>query len=192
MRTSGLKNWALCAALAACAFVACNKEVLKITPVSKAKEPAPVASVEAKPEAPPVKTIKVAGNAKMDGDQLVVPGHVEFDTDKATLKMTNKETKEVLETVLQVMKDNPQITQLHIEGHTDNQGKHDHNMKLSQDRAEAVIAWLVKGGIEKGRLEPHGYDPDKPKDDNTKPEGRQENRRVEFHVGEIDGKPFKP
>lgn len=190
MRTAGLKNWALCAALAACAFVACNKEVLKITPVARAKEPPPVASAEVKPEPPPpvVKPI----TAKMNGDQLVVPGHIEFETNKAVLKLTDKETKEVLDVVLTALKENPHITQLHVEGHTDNQGARERNMKLSQERAEAVIAWLVKNGIDKGRLEAHGYGPDKPKDDNSKPEGRQENRRVEFHVGEVDGKPFKP
>jgi len=69
-----------------------------------------------------------------------------------------------------------------IEGHTDNVGAHDHNVDLSQRRAQQVMAWLVAHDIDASRLEAHGYGPDRPIGPNTSAAGRARNRRVEFHI----------
>jgi succinyl-CoA synthetase beta subunit len=69
---------------------------------------------------------------------------------------------------------------LEIGGHTDNVGKPESNLKLSQARAEAVMAVLVKAGIEAGRISAKGYGDTQPAADNATAEGRQKNRRVEF------------
>jgi succinyl-CoA synthetase beta subunit len=69
---------------------------------------------------------------------------------------------------------------LEIGGHTDNVGKPEGNLKLSQARAESVMAVLVKAGVEAGRISAKGYGDTKPAADNASVEGRQKNRRVEF------------
>jgi OOP family OmpA-OmpF porin len=69
---------------------------------------------------------------------------------------------------------------LEIQGHTDTTGSRDFNVRLSQQRADAVKAYLVTKGIDASRLTAKGYGPDKPVADNGTFEGRKKNRRVEF------------
>jgi OmpA-OmpF porin, OOP family len=69
-----------------------------------------------------------------------------------------------------------------IEGHTDNQGKVDYNQKLSEDRANSVMAYLVSKGIEASRLTATGFGMTKPLQSNDTEAGQQRNRRVEFKI----------
>jgi outer membrane protein OmpA-like peptidoglycan-associated protein len=69
-----------------------------------------------------------------------------------------------------------------IEGHTDDRGEITTNQTLSVDRANAVRNELVKRGIPGDRLVAEGYGPSRPVADNNTPEGRQQNRRIEFKV----------
>jgi len=71
---------------------------------------------------------------------------------------------------------------LTIEGHTDNSGSREKNLVLSQKRAIAVKAWLVKKGIHENNLTATGYGPDRPIEDNATLTGRTANRRVELKV----------
>lgn len=152
--------------------------------------PEPTPPPPATPEAPPAppKPIKALGKAKIEKDEIKIPGKIHFDTDKATLK-EDKETKEILQTVADVLKENTQITKLRIEGHTDDQGGNEHNHKLSQERAEAVIAWLVKAGVDKSRLDGKGWGEERSLVKNDSPANREQNRRVEFKLWEVEGKP---
>ncbi|HEX7670017.1 MAG TPA: OmpA family protein, partial [Polyangiaceae bacterium] len=95
----------------------------------------------------------------------------------------------VLNAVLQVMKDHGEITKISVEGHTDNRGAAAYNKKLSERRAASVVRWLTGHGIDAKRLASAGFGMEKPLDENSTDEGRQRNRRVEFHIREIDGKP---
>ncbi len=88
----------------------------------------------------------------------------------------------ILQDVVNLLKVNPQLKRVAVEGHTDNTGSADLNRKLSQSRSESVMNWLVEHGVEKARLEAHGYGPDKPIDTNDTPAGRTKNRRVEFKI----------
>jgi outer membrane protein OmpA-like peptidoglycan-associated protein len=91
-----------------------------------------------------------------------------------------KDSYPILETVAQVLRDNPEIT-LSVEGHTDSRGNDNYNLKLSTKRAKAVMDHLVKiGKIDKGRLTSKGFGEKKPIDTNLTDEGRAANRRVEF------------
>src|SRR3546814_10987939 len=74
--------------------------------------------------------------------------HVNFDFNKATLR---PDAAPVIAQVVTLLKDNADL-KLSIEGHTDNVGGHDYNVQLSQDRAAAVVAALVKAGIAAGPL----------------------------------------
>lgn len=80
---------------------------------------------------------------------------------------------------LALLNDNPEL-KFSIEGHTDNQGNKDINQPLSERRAAAVRNWLVGKGIDSSRLTNKGFGDTVPIDTNKTPEGRANNRRVEF------------
>ena len=69
---------------------------------------------------------------------------------------------------------------LEIQGHTDNTGSRDYNLKLSEKRAETVKSFLVLYGIDSSRMTTKGYGPDQPVSSNDTEEGRAQNRRVEL------------
>jgi outer membrane protein OmpA-like peptidoglycan-associated protein len=112
-------------------------------------------------------------------DRIVILERVEFDTGKATLR---PESDRVLGAVLAVFKDNPDVKHVRVEGHTDNQGNKQRNLMLSKQRAAAVVKWLVDHGVDASRLASEGYGQTKPLSSNDTDEGRQNNRRVEFHI----------
>jgi outer membrane protein OmpA-like peptidoglycan-associated protein len=108
-------------------------------------------------------------------DRLCLNLKVEFDTDKADIK---PQYHDEIAKVADFMKENPTVTGL-VEGHTDNVGAPDYNMKLSQRRAESVVNYLVeKFGIDRSRLSAKGYGDTRRIAYNSSPEGRAKNRRV--------------
>jgi outer membrane protein OmpA-like peptidoglycan-associated protein len=113
-------------------------------------------------------------------DKLDKEGHialyVNFDFAKATLK---PDAAPVIAQVVELLKRNPDL-KVSIDGHTDNIGAHDYNMKLSQDRAASVAAAIAAAGVDAARLKSAGYGPDKPIASNDTDEGRAKNRRVEL------------
>lgn len=103
---------------------------------------------------------------------------VTFDFNKATL---NDESIPDLENLLELLKDKDD-TNCVLEGHTDDIGSDDFNLKLSKERAEAVKAWLVKNGIRGNRIETKGYGESRPLIKETTEEARAMNRRVEIKL----------
>ncbi|MBW1847152.1 MAG: OmpA family protein [Deltaproteobacteria bacterium] len=101
-----------------------------------------------------------------------------FEIDSATLK---PESTETLHQVFKTIKTKPSL-KLTIEGHTDAQGSDQHNQTLSQERAQSVLDWLIKNGIDPARLSAKGYGESRPVADNSRPDGRALNRRVEVSV----------
>jgi outer membrane protein OmpA-like peptidoglycan-associated protein len=101
-----------------------------------------------------------------------------FDTDKAVIK---KKSVTVLDEALDVFKKFPDM-KVEISGHTDSQGSRDHNLDLSQRRAEAVKKWLVDRGVADSRITTRGVGPDEPVDTNETKAGRAKNRRIEFKL----------
>lgn len=97
-----------------------------------------------------------------------------FDTGRATIK---PESKQCLDEVSKLLTKNA-AWKMQLEGHTDNVGAKDANLKLSQARAEAVRSWLVAHGVAGGRLVAKGLGDTKPVADNTSEQGRAKNRRV--------------
>jgi outer membrane protein OmpA-like peptidoglycan-associated protein len=87
--------------------------------------------------------------------------------------------------VAAILKSNPQVTKVLIEGHTDNRGNPAANRALSQARAEAVKTRLVQEGVEPERLEAKGFGADKPIQSNKTAKGREANRRVEFTIPSV-------
>ena len=105
--------------------------------------------------------------------------NIYFDFNKATLK---PESYRELGEVKKILDQNPWY-KIEIAGHTDAIGSKEFNMQLSQRRAQAVVNYLVKQGINPGRLIAKGYGETKPLATNDdEREGRELNRRVEFKV----------
>ena len=90
----------------------------------------------------------------------------------------------LLDQVAQVLKSHPSIARVEVQGHTDDRGGAAVNTALSQARAEAVVGYLIKRGVQADRLMARGYGPSRPIAANSTAKGREQNRRVEFHVVE--------
>lgn len=99
-----------------------------------------------------------------------------FDTGKASIQ---PESAKCLNEVATLLKKNA-TWKMQIEGHTDNVGPKETNMKLSQARADSVRSWLVSNGIEGARLTAKGFGDSKPRMENTTEDGRSKNRRVDL------------
>ena len=127
--------------------------------------------------------------ARIEKGQIRIIERVEFKYNSAEL---SQESTPILQAVLEIVSQHPEFTKLHIEGHTDSKGNDRYNKNLSQRRAQSVVNWLVKNGIARERLVALGFGEERPIDSNDTDEGRQNNRRVEFHIREIDGKPVAP
>lgn len=100
-----------------------------------------------------------------------------FDSGKADIK---PESEAALKEITKMIMADP-ATKLYIVGHTDNEGAFDYNLKLSKDRAQAVVKYLTgKAGVSASLLQPHGAGPTSPVASNKTEEGRAKNRRVEL------------
>ena len=101
---------------------------------------------------------------------------IQFRTGSAKLTASSNKT---LNNIAKLMKKLPNVN-LEIQGHTDDTGKEERNKVISEQRAQAVVKYLVKKGISSDRLRTVGYGSDKPIADNKTKKGRKLNRRVEL------------
>ncbi len=134
--------------------------------------------------------------------QLEVATNVQVNPAAVALRLTNllegsttfasngselsPEGIEQLDSAVAVLEENQGAVVI-VVGYTDNEGDPDANLLLSQERAEAVVAYLIAGGIDADRLSAVGYGAEDPIGDNSTPEGRAQNRRIEFVIQEGDG-----
>ncbi len=117
-------------------------------------------------------------------ERLVIKDKVYFDFNKATIQ---KRSNTMLDQIANVILSHSDIKLVQIEGHTDSTGDAAYNRKLSQDRADAIKAYLVKKKVEAERLRTVGFGPDKPAQPNDTEKGREANRRVEFNIVDQEG-----
>ncbi|MEX1366468.1 MAG: OmpA family protein [Nannocystaceae bacterium] len=103
---------------------------------------------------------------------------INFDLGKATL---TKDSRPVLDEAVGVLLKYTKI-RIEISGHTDNSGRREVNMSLSQKRADAVKQYLLDHGVDGARITTRGGGPDEPIDTNSTREGRANNRRIEFRI----------
>jgi outer membrane protein OmpA-like peptidoglycan-associated protein len=99
-----------------------------------------------------------------------------FDTGKSIIK---PESTPTIDEITKLLKQNPKLA-LYVVGHTDNAGTLEFNLKLSADRADAVVKALIGRGIESSRLKAAGVGPYSPEASNKTEEGKAKNRRVEL------------
>jgi outer membrane protein OmpA-like peptidoglycan-associated protein len=156
-------------------LVACSKTVafqgersLVVTGrVAQAPAPAPV-----EPPRVEVRDNKITINEK-----------IQFAYDKADILAASHS---LLDEVASVITKHPHIKKIRIDGHASADGEANHNMKLSQARAQSVLTYLVGKGIAKTMLVSRGLGITQPIADNGTEDGREKNRRVEFHITEQD------
>lgn len=152
----------------------------------------PVRHVALQPPADPEPKVEPAKptlvEATTTGAELDMPGSIEFEPNKVQLHHATPESRTTLDAVLKVLQDNPSITRLRVEGHTDNDGTEVHNQYLSDHRAMAVVEWLVTKGVARNRLVAVGCASSDPLVPNTSSVNKQRNRRTEFDIEELDGK----
>ncbi len=101
-----------------------------------------------------------------------------FATDKYDI---NEQSKNSLDKLVKIFKDYPN-TNILLEGHTDNTGRAEYNMELSEKRAKSVYNYLTQQGVESHRFTTKWYGEDQPKHDNSTADGRSKNRRVEIGI----------
>jgi len=123
---------------------------------------------------------KVASTQSSARGYIVNLPDILFDVNEATLKPDAKVAIAKLAGILLVMPD----LNLRVEGHTDSTGTAEHNQKLSEQRAQSVVAFVTEQGVEASRLTGVGYGQTRPLADNESAEGRKRNRRVEIVVAE--------
>lgn len=114
----------------------------------------------------------------IEANASVILNNIFFDVNKYELK---PESLAELDKVIQLLNDNPGVSIL-ISGHTDNTGKAGDNLKLSDNRAKSVTAYLISKGIDAKRLQAKGLGATKPIADNNTEEGRTQNRRTELTI----------
>lgn len=142
----------------------------------------PPPPVEAAPP-PPQKRVEVRDN------QIVINEKVQFEYNSAKIKEVSHS---LLDEVAKVIKEHPQIQLIEVQGHASAEGSDDYNLKLSDKRARAVHMYLTKkAGIGKEMLQSKGYGETVPIADNETEEGKEKNRRVEFHILKQDVKQTK-
>jgi OmpA-OmpF porin, OOP family len=128
------------------------------------------------------KDVRVASGGSMNTigqkftDAKIVTHGINFDVDRATIK---PESMGTLNMIVKIMTNNPDL-KFEVDGHTDNSGAMQHNILLSQQRADAVKTQLVSMGISATRLTTKGFGSTKAISTNDTSEGKANNRRVEF------------
>jgi OOP family OmpA-OmpF porin len=113
----------------------------------------------------------------------LLSGAVLFEEGEAVL---TDNAESLLDSAIDILRNN-EAAALVVEGHTDNQGDPAANRVLSQQQAEAVVDYLISGGIEAARLSAIGFGDERPLASNATEEGRAQNRRIVFVIREGDG-----
>ncbi len=112
-------------------------------------------------------------------ERLIIRDKVYFDTGKSAVL---PKSMVLLKQIARVLQEHAEIEHVVIEGHTDDRGAREMNMKLSDARAASVRKVLIDAGVDAGRIASKGYGPDRPVMPNTSAAGREVNRRVEFVI----------
>lgn len=202
-----LKNtWMFMLAAALCAPVACQASMQAgggsgepETPPPPPPPPPPPAAPAATTDAAPPPTTTAAppaeapkkSNATVDNKtgSVSIPGNIVFDTNSDKLK-AGAGSEVVLDQLKLFLDENPQVTKLRVEGHTDNVGADAANLDLSGRRSLTIKKWLIDKGIKQERLVSVGFGEGKPIADNGTDAGRAQNRRTEFKIAELNGKKY--
>lgn len=162
--------------------LAMNEKSQQVSKLEVEKEAERQARIDAeRKEAEAIAALEKVGKVRDDkrGYVLDITGSLLFASGKSTLL---KSAEEHLLALVDAVRGLPMERNVVIEGHTDSQGPDSMNQRLSEARAAAVKSFLVRHGIAARRLETSGMGESDPVADNSTPEGRAENRRVEIVI----------
>ncbi|MCH5570628.1 OmpA family protein [Pseudomonas syringae] len=122
------------------------------------------------------------------GDQikLIMPGNITFATDSSAIASSFYSPLNNLASSLKQFNQN----NIEIAGYTDSTGSRQHNMDLSQQRAQSVATYLTSQGVDQAHLSVRGAGPDQPIASNADVNGRAQNRRVEVNLKPIPGQQY--
>jgi outer membrane protein OmpA-like peptidoglycan-associated protein len=152
--------------------------------ISLVQRPQPPATASKPPVPnlpPPVAVLDPRAKACQDGLQTAArEGIIRFERAQAEL---TRESTATLNKLAQIARDCPKV-KIEIEGHTDAEGTPERNQRLSDRRAQAIVDYLTRAGVEPGKLQAIGYGETRPIAPNDSPENRARNRRIEFNVRE--------
>jgi len=121
--------------------------------------------------------------ARITGRRIQISRQVNFVTDSDQILPTSDP---LLYELADLFAQHPELRSVEIEGHTDDRGGSEHNLDLSQRRAEAVRQWLIAHGVSAARLTAHGYGSQRALVPNITPANRARNRRVQFTIRDAD------
>lgn len=124
--------------------------------------------------------------ARIEEGQIKIIEQIKFRFNSSEIL---PESEPIMHAVLKILEEHTEITKLSVEGHTDHVGGPKFNKGLSERRVMSVLSWLTSHGLEPIRLTSFGYGLERPIASNETEEGRAQNRRVEFHIKEVHGKP---
>ena len=127
---------------------------------------------------PPPPEPKKYDTIEVENDKIVFKKQIQFAVNKATI--VGDVSMKILEECTAALKEKSEV-RVQVEGHTDSTGNPKKNKKLSQDRANSVVAALVERGIGRSRLVPIGFGPSRPLDPAKNKAAYEKNRRVEFN-----------
>ena len=136
------------------------------------------------PPPPPKEQPKPPPRVELRDNKIDFKEKIQFEVNKAIIK---PESDSLLDDIAKVIKDNPQVKKISIEGHASAEGDAKRNKTLSDERAKSVMDHLVKkDGVDPARMVAKGWGIEKPIAANDTEENREKNRRVEFLVIEQD------
>jgi outer membrane protein OmpA-like peptidoglycan-associated protein len=135
--------------------------------------------IEPPPLPPPVPPVSAPAVGKKKIDDLLIGKTITFRSNNATLL---PEGKTVLNSVAAILHEDPTVA-FEVDGHTANVGPEHANRVLSQQRAKAVVEYLISQGIAAERLTFRGYGASRPIAENVTDEGHWQNRRIELSIG---------
>jgi outer membrane protein OmpA-like peptidoglycan-associated protein len=147
-------------------------------------EPKPVEVPEPKVEAPPAKVRIDRGMRRLE-----LADSIHFKTASAQI---HPRSFPLLNEVASVLLAHPEIKLLSIEGHTDNRGGRQYNLKLSRARAKSLVQYMISRGVDASRLAAEGFGLERPVATNATAAGRAKNRRVDFRIAEITWEEDEP
>lgn len=128
---------------------------------------------------PPPLAPKPQPRVEVRDNKIEIHEKIQFEYNKSNIK---EESYGLLDEVVTVIRDNPHIRKIAIEGHASSEGEEDFNKRLSDARAKSVRSYLTEHGIEDGMLTAQGFGEERPIADNETESGREKNRRVEFNI----------
>ena len=143
----------------------------------KVSENKPITRMET-PEERTERTVRVTKEINLYAKTIL------FDVNKSVVKT---QAEFILDNIAKIMNENDDFNFI-IEGHTDNTGVAEHNLQLSQERADAIKAYLIRKGVKSKRLEAKGYGQTRPIESNDTERGREINRHVEINVAKEETK----